>query len=123
MSMPTEILEKIISLAVPDTVWIEATYRIGSWEQSRPFDWFSEWVPGLLVVSKTLRRVARKCLAHRFDLICEAHFTLFFIYGKMSADVAKKTRVYFKDLFTRDEEQSIAGPNHVVGMAAATRTE
>jgi hypothetical protein len=123
--MPTEILDKIIGLAIPDTVWIWATYRIGSWswEQSQPFQWPHKWVPGLLVVSKRLRRVARKCLAPRFQLFCKAHYSPFIIYGKMSADVAGKTRDYFNDLFTRDEGQDLAGSDHVVEAKAARRTE
>jgi hypothetical protein len=84
--MPIELLEKIISFAIPDTVQITIPYSNTStprtqlsrwgrgwpvssriWKQSLPFEWTPKWLHGLLLVSKDVRQIARKILVEHVD--------------------------------------------------------
>jgi hypothetical protein len=71
--MPTEILERIIGLAIPDTVEITSTHTINprnqTVEQDCPFDWEPVFIPHLLLVCKSVGRVARKILSQRVSIV------------------------------------------------------
>ncbi|KPI36823.1 uncharacterized protein AB675_11775 [Cyphellophora attinorum] len=119
-SMPTEILEKIIGFAMPDSpsLGVTAWYRVRSWgsnretdvwEQGYPFYWHpsQRWVPGLLLVSKAIRRVTRETLAYRTDFKVFALPTYVNFVHKVPTELKEKVKRYFDELLTRDEEHGL----------------
>ncbi|KPI34487.1 uncharacterized protein AB675_4073 [Cyphellophora attinorum] len=122
VSMPREILERIISFAIPDSVCVTTTYVPGSWKhdrplewvpgfwkQGRPFKWDPDWVSGLLAVSKRLRKVARSTLAQRVQTIAKVQGSSWYHYHypRNPARVDRATRDYFTKVLTRNEEQTL----------------
>lgn len=110
--MPIEILEKIIALALPDAVQVIAWYydkdspcilQIATCKQHRPFEWRPDWIPGLLLVSRTVRRIARKILAQRVDFEARRDYPLSFFGRGTSGKVEKD----FSELLVRDEEHGL----------------
>jgi hypothetical protein len=84
--MPIEILEKAVAFAIPHNVSIDAEFEFWFWVQLRPTKWDPDWVPGLLVVSKSLRQVARRCLAQRQCLPYAANLSVSMLHDETSAD-------------------------------------
>jgi hypothetical protein len=111
VSMPHEILDRIISLAIPETVCVTATYSPEFWKHCRPLEWDSDWVLGLLAVSKRLRQVARRSLALRVEAVIRVHILWSPVsYPLNSARLEARTRDYLTEMLTRDEEQTLASP-------------
>ncbi|KPI36768.1 uncharacterized protein AB675_11774 [Cyphellophora attinorum] len=129
-SMPTEILEKIIAMAMPERVTVTGRYSIPlgelkagrfdrqatKWKQCYPFRWTIWWCPGLLLVSKSIRQIVRKHLAalpflwftwdtsqHGFLLQAMEGHALW----RAPAECKEMMRDYFRELFTRDEEHGL----------------
>jgi hypothetical protein len=116
-SMPTEILEKIIALAIPDVVRVVAWYKnwgLGCqrtiWEQMEPLNWEVKWVPGLLLVSKTIRQITRKVLVRDDNLNLEVR-SIHFI-PDVPVKLRRKTGEHFKEMLTRDEGHGLAASEH-----------
>ncbi|KPI41449.1 uncharacterized protein AB675_9012 [Cyphellophora attinorum] len=107
VSMPTEILKEIIQYTIPHVFTINATYCNNTWEQYGPFKWSPSFLPGLLLVSKRIGRVARKILFERVKFCIWVHLTWFNClldasHAKVPADVGIKVREHFETVFARN---------------------
>ncbi|KPI43077.1 uncharacterized protein AB675_1906 [Cyphellophora attinorum] len=123
-SMPPEILERIITFTLPHKVHVDEFSRSVGWEQIE-YKWMPhahghvlldslDWVPGLFLVSKSFRQIARHVLAHHVDVTFKEHYRYPNYRGGVPRDVAKQHRAHFERLFAVDEQQ---GPSDYLTWA------
>ncbi|KPI35461.1 uncharacterized protein AB675_11685 [Cyphellophora attinorum] len=111
--MPPEILDKILSLAIPERVNIAATHLSEhDWQQHRPFEWRAwhqhhglcgAWIndchsSGILLISKSIRRAALKIFRKRvdFDFIAKSGSRLSY---HSNGVIKTKVRRHFESIF------------------------
>jgi hypothetical protein len=105
--MPTEVLTKIMQYAIPQILAINAFYAKKTWKQDEPFKWAPWPLPGLLLVSKRIGRIARKIFCERvkFRIYIQSavndglFHTSRHLGADIPADVKTKLREHFEAVF------------------------